>query len=182
MTPLDDLAAQVRAGFSGDGPVALVAAPGRVNLIGDHTDYSEGFVLPAAIDRECVVGWRATTSGHLTMRSQQFDGLVDISSSGRVSAASVEPSWGRFAAGVVAALADRGGSLPGADLVISSNVPAGSGLSSSSALTVALTLALGDAAGFVLDRRELARIALDAEVTRDGRARWAHGPAGVAVR
>ncbi|HEX2737003.1 MAG TPA: galactokinase family protein, partial [Acidimicrobiia bacterium] len=44
MTPLDDLAAQVRAGFSDDGPVALVAAPGRVNLIGDHTDYNEGFV------------------------------------------------------------------------------------------------------------------------------------------
>jgi galactokinase len=168
MTPLDDLAAQVRAGFSDDGPVALVAAPGRVNLIGDHTDYNEGFVLPAAIDRECVVGWRATTSGHLTMRSRQFDGLVDISSSGRVNAASVEPSWGRFAAGVVAALADRGGSIPGADLVISSTVPAGSGLSSSSALAVALTLALGDAAGFVLDRRELARIALDAEVRATG--------------
>ncbi len=168
MTPLDDLAAQVRAGFSDDGPVALVAAPGRVNLIGDHTDYNEGFVLPTAIDRECVVGWRATTSGHLTMRSRQFEGLVDISSSGRVNAASVEPSWGRFAAGVVAALAARGGSPPGADLVISSTVPAGSGLSSSSALAVALTLALGDAAGFVLDRRELARIALDAEVRATG--------------
>lgn len=168
MTPLDDLAAQVRACFSDNGPVALVAAPGRVNLIGDHTDYNEGFVLPIAIDRECVVGCRPTTTGRLTMRSQQFDGLVDISSSGRTRVATVEPSWGRFVAGVVAALADRGGSLQGAELVISSTVPAGSGLSSSSALAVALTLAVSGAAGFVLDRRELARVALDAEVRATG--------------
>jgi galactokinase len=143
-------------------------APGRVNLIGDHTDYCEGFVLPMAIDRDCLVAVAPRGDGRVRARSLDVDGLVDIPAGTGADPRTVEPAWGRFVAGAVCALAERGARLTGLDLVVSSTVPAGSGLSSSSALSVALTLALADAGGLVLDRIETAVAALDAEVRATG--------------
>ena len=158
----------VRAELGGPDGLRFVRAPGRVNLIGDHTDYAEGFVLPMAIDRECLVGLRRTDDGRVRARSLELTGEVDIAADGSDDARTVEPHWGGFVAGAVQSLAARGATLPGLELAISSTVPAGSGLSSSSALSVALTLALADTAGLELPADEVARSALDAEIRATG--------------
>src|SRR5215207_9507033 len=124
-------------------------APGRVNLIGDHTDYNEGFVLPVAIDLSCVV--RATTNadGVVRLRSEAVGGEVEL-------------------AGVVGTLSERGRPAVGIDAVISSTIPLGAGLSSSAALEVALALALCDAASFELPQLELAVACQEAEQVATG--------------
>jgi len=143
-------------------------APGRVNLIGDHTDYCEGFVLPMAIDRACLVDATPSADGRVRARSLQLDGDVDVAADGRDDPATIEPAWGRFVAGAVHELTARGARVPGVDLTVSSTVPAGSGLSSSSALSVALTMALADASGLALTQVDVARAALAAEVRATG--------------
>src|SRR5829696_8365230 len=144
-------------------------APGRVNLMGDHTDYNDGFVLPLAVDRACTVRVREPSPGRadeaIQAISHQFDGRVTVAIDGGTEPATVEPPWGRFVAGVVRALAERGISVLPAELDVDTTVPVGSGLSSSSALAVALTLALG---GDVLDRVDAARAASAAETAASG--------------
>ncbi len=144
-------------------------APGRVNLIGDHTDYNDGFCLPLAIDRECLVTGTPGADGRVRVRSRELDGPVDLAADGSDDPSGVEPAWGRFVAGVLRALRELGRPPTGFDGTIASTVPPGSGLSSSSALSVALTLALGDAGALDLpDRRVVARAALRAEVLATG--------------
>ncbi len=144
-------------------------APGRVNLIGDHTDYNDGFCLPLAIDRECVVSGSPRADGRVTLRSEEIAGVVDVAADGSDDPGSVEPGWGRFVAGVLRALADLGREPVGFDGIVTSTVPAGSGLSSSSALSVALTLALAEVAALDWDDlREVARTALAGEVLATG--------------
>ncbi|MGZ6976578.1 MAG: galactokinase, partial [Acidimicrobiia bacterium] len=139
------------------------------NLIGDHTDYNDGFCLPLAIDRECVVAGAPTSGDRITFRSQQLPGEVDIAADGRDDPGRVEPRWGGFVAGVVRTLRTLGWEATGFDGTIASTGPPGSGLSSSSALSVALTLALAEAGNFDWDDlREVARAALDAEVLATG--------------
>jgi len=143
-----------------------VTAPGRVNLMGDHTDYNDGFVLPLAIDRACTVRVTdATNRDEVRASSAQLDGLVRVAVDGTTTPSTVEPAWGRFVAGVVRVLVDRGASVGPADLHVDTTVPVGSGLSSSSALAVALTLALG---GDGLDRTDAARVASAAETLATG--------------
>ncbi len=190
-----DLAALDRAaGFPAGSRVW--AAPGRVNLIGDHTDYNDGwclplainrwtlvggsiapsntdyndgFCLPLAIDRERVVTGRPKSDGRVTVRSRQLAGEVEVAADGHDDPSRVEPPWGRFVAGVVRALAELGREPTGFDGTVTSTVPAGSGLSSSSALSVALTLAIAEAGDFDWDDlREVARAALHAEVLATG--------------
>lgn len=131
--------------------------------MGDHTDYHDGFVLPVAIDRETVVGFRPTTDGHVRLRSLDLDGAVNVSADGTADPAAVEPPWGRMVAAVVRALATRGRSPVGIDGALVSTVPIGAGLSSSAALAVAVAGALCDAAAMTLPPAELARVAQDAE-------------------
>lgn len=146
-----------------------VRAPGRVNLIGDHTDYNDGFCLPLAIDRECVVTGSPRSDGRVTVRSRELPGEVDVAADGSTDPSRVEPPWGRFVAGVVTALGELGREPAGLDATVASTVPAGSGLSSSSALSVALTLALAEAGDLDWDDlREVARTALRAEVLATG--------------
>jgi len=135
-------------------------APGRVNLIGDHTDYHDGFVLPLAVDRDCVVAARPRDDGRVTAQSLELPGVVDVAADGSDEPVSVEPSWGRYVAGVVRALVEAGRAPSGVDAVLSSSVPAGSGLSSSAALEVAVALALG---GSALPSRVLALACQHAE-------------------
>ncbi len=112
---------------------------------------------------------RPTTDGRVTVRSHELDGAVDVAADGRDDPATVEPAWGRFVAGVVRALAERGREPVGFDGTVTSSVPAGSGLSSSSALSVALTLALAEAGDFDWDDlREVAHAALHGEVLATG--------------
>jgi galactokinase len=150
------------------GRARFFRAPGRVNLIGDHTDYCDGFVLPMAIDRDCLVAVAPGRDGRVRARSLEAEGEVDVAADGSTEPRSVEPAWGRFVAGVITSLTSAGVAVPPVEVVVSSTVPTGSGLSSSSALSVALTLALQDAAGASMSRIELARTALDAEVRATG--------------
>ena len=137
-------------------------APGRVNLIGDHTDYNEGLVLPMAIDLECVVRAHRRRDGMVRVRSLDVEGGGDLAADGSLDPDSAA-GWVRYAAGVVRALAERGRPPVGIDAVVSSTVPVGSGLSSSAALEVSLALALCDAADFVLSPLDLALACQQAE-------------------
>jgi galactokinase len=131
------------------GAVIAVRAPGRVNLIGDHTDYNEGFVLPLAIDLETVVRARPRDDAEIRLHSETS-------------------GWDRYAAGVAEVLAARGRADVGIEGTISSSVPVGAGLSSSAALEVALALALCAAAGFELPPLELALACQEAELVATG--------------
>src|SRR3954452_2357734 len=126
-------------------------APGRVNLIGDHTDYNEGFVLPLAIDLECVVRSRPRADGEVRIGWLDGDHGSD-----------------RYADAVAAALERRGRPAGGGDAEGTSTVPVGSGLSSSAALEVALALALCEAAEFSLAPVALALACQEAERAATG--------------
>jgi galactokinase len=135
-----------------------VFAPARVNLIGEHTDYSGGLVLPVAIDLGTTVAWQPL-DGIVRVRSVAFADAVEIDADGGGDVA----GWGRYVAAVVALLHEHGRPAAGIDAVVSSTVPIGSGLSSSAALTVSLALALCRAASFELEPLELARLMQEAE-------------------
>jgi galactokinase len=148
--------------------VSTFRAPGRVNLIGDHTDYNEGFVLPIAIDLACVVESRPTSNGVVRLRSENADGEGELAADGSDEPHGVQPTWARYAAGVLRTLAERGRPPVGLEAVVSSAIPVGSGLSSSAALEVAIGLALCDAAGFSLAPVELALACQEAEQVATG--------------
>jgi galactokinase len=143
-------------------------APGRVNLIGDHTDYNEGFVLPLALDLECVVRARRREDGVVRVHSTEFDGEVEVPADGRTEPGRVEPPWGRLVAGVVRSLGARGRAPVGLDAELHSTVPVGKGLSSSAAVEVALALALCAEGGLALDTVELALACQEAEQLATG--------------
>ena len=135
-------------------------APGRVNLIGEHTDYSGGLVLPVAIDRRVTVRWRPDPAA-IRLRSAEFPETVELGADGTARLGLT--GWVRYAAAIAELLRERGRPAAGLDGTVSSTVPVGAGLSSSAALTVALALALCRAAEFELPRIELARVAREAE-------------------
>jgi galactokinase len=144
------------------------SAPGRVNLIGDHTDYNEGFVLPVAIDLCCTVRAKPRADGLVRVRSLDAESEIELAADGSTRPEDVAVPWGRYVAGVVGMLAERGRPAVGIDAVVSSTIPLGAGLSSSAALEVALALALCDAAAFELPPLELARACQEAEQVATG--------------
>ncbi len=127
-------------------------APGRVNLIGEHTDYNDGLVLPAALDLECRVTAAPSASGRLTARSAAFEG----ERSWTLGRFERRGDWSDYVAGVAAELGRLGVAVPAADLVIDSTVPIGAGLSSSAALEVAVGLALASLAATPITPLDLA--------------------------
>lgn len=135
-------------------------APGRLNLIGDHTDYADGFVLPMAIDRDVVVVFRPRADGMVVVVSEAFPTPVrcPVHEAGQRL-----HGWGAYVQGVVGALRDAGHELVGVDAVVASDVPVGAGLSSSAALELAVARALTWAAGSAWDGREIARLCQRAE-------------------
>ncbi|MFW0786924.1 galactokinase [Gordonia sp. CPCC 206044] len=134
-------------------------APGRLNLIGEHTDYNLGYALPIALQFGTTVTFRADPeSTVLTAVSDSEDGRVDI---GLDTSPGAVEGWGAYLAGCVWALREAGHTTPGGRLEITSTVPVGSGLSSSAALECAVLLAL--TADHDLPRHELARLAQRAE-------------------
>ncbi len=144
----------------------LFRAPGRVNLIGEHTDYNDGFVLPMAIDRETCVAAAARPDRRVRVFSLNADehAEFDLDHPG----ARERGIWLDYVEGVAQALERRGVRLGGADLVISSDVPTGAGLSSSAALEVSTGLALASVSGREVDRVELALAGQEAEHTYVG--------------
>lgn len=119
---------------------SVARAPGRVNLIGDHTDYTGGLVLPMAIDRDTTIEF--SPQGSVQLVSSDFDGEVrfDLPVG---DPSTIRPEWGRYVAGVAAAMAERSMPTTGFRGRVSTSVPIGGGLSSSAALEVAAALAFG---------------------------------------
>jgi len=127
----------------------VARAPGRVNLIGDHTDYTGGLVMPMAIDRATTIEFEPSSDVRLT--SGDFNGTVNfalpthgsLTSPAAFAPSAVTPPWGRYVAGVAAAMIERGFTPRGFAGRVSTTVPIGGGLSSSAALEVAAALAFG---------------------------------------
>lgn len=140
---------------------ALYRAPGRVNLIGEHTDYNGGFVLPAALDFFCLVAASRRSDAQLAVYSENFNEVVHLDL--RQEALRRAGTWGDYPAGVAWALLDAGFALRGANLYIRGEVPLGAGLSSSAALEVAVGYALLDLAGIEIDLRQLPKLCQRAE-------------------
>ena len=129
-------------------------APGRVNLIGEHTDYNDGFVMPVAIDRFTTVDVAPRRDRSLAVRSAAYPDAVTIDLDWPGDGPS--GTWSDYVRGVAAVLERDGFRLTGAALTIASDVPIGAGLSSSAALEVAVGYALLDHAGHAVDRTALA--------------------------
>jgi galactokinase len=136
-------------------------APGRVNLIGEHTDYNDGFVMPVAIDRSTTVEIVPRGDRLLVVRTAAYSDTVTIDLD-RPGGGPLG-TWSDYVRGVAAVLERRGFPLRGADLTIASDVPIGAGLSSSAALEVAVGYALLDQAGHAIDRTALAQACQEAE-------------------
>ena len=156
------------ATFAGREADGLWSAPGRVNLIGEHTDYNDGFVLPFAIDRRALVALGARDDGMLRVASTLSDEVVELplaelaaaQAGGRLN------GWSAYPLGVAWVLGAYGADLaavPGADLLIDSNVPVGAGLSSSAAIESAVAIALNEVWQLGLTPETLARVGQRAE-------------------
>lgn len=138
----------------GAAPDGVWQAPGRVNLIGEHTDYNEGFVLPFAIDKTAKVAMRVRADSTVRLLSTfGGHGLVEADIN------ALEPGsgegWSRYPLGVAWALQERGVTVPGFDLLLDSDVPLGAGLSSSHAIECAVITALNDLTGSGFAAEEL---------------------------
>ena len=150
---------EFRRRFGGE-PAVVVRAPGRVNLIGEHTDYNEGFVLPLAIDRWVRIAARPRSDGRVTVHS------VDLNDEGSFSLGGQgEPSreWIDYVRGIAWALQDAGRTLTGFDAVLSGDVPVGAGLSSSAAREMAAARAFAAVSGFAWEPVAMARAGQRAE-------------------
>lgn len=145
MTVASSAAAAFRSTF-GTEPAGLWAAPGRVNLIGEHTDYNDGFVLPFALPQQVVAAAAGRDEPGWVVCSDVADEPVTFTS----SAPGEVGGWAAYAAGVVWALEDAGFTVPPARIALASDVPVGAGVSSSAALESAVLTALADLGGLDL--------------------------------
>jgi len=162
---VNELARQTAIAFkngSSREPRWIAAAPGRVNVIGEHTDYNDGFVLPMAIERYTVIAASPNNTDRITLRSTAGDGVVTVD-----LAQPLKPGpkghWGNYPIGVIAGFVARGVKPPGFDAVFNSTVPFGGGLSSSAALEVATATLLEAATGQTLDPVDKALLCQKAE-------------------
>jgi galactokinase len=150
-----------RASF-GREPDGVWAAPGRVNLIGEHTDYNDGFVLPLALSQQTVAAAAISTDGRSRARSLQSPDEIVSFAATDIAPGQVD-GWGRYVAGVAWALRKSGAVVGDLDLVVDSDVPLGAGLSSSAALECAVAAAWSDLFGTALGATALAEICQRAE-------------------
>jgi galactokinase len=145
----------------GKAPEIVASAPGRVNLIGEHTDYNEGFVFPMAIDFTVRVAITRRKDSHLRFYS------VEYKDRKRATLPTLryrkEDRWANYPKGIIAEFLERGHSLGGMDITIHGEIPQGAGLSSSAALEIATGLAIQDLYGIEMGREELAKLAQHAE-------------------
>lgn len=160
-----DMKSEIEEAFRrqfGAEPEFVARAPGRVNLIGEHTDYNEGFVLPMAIDREILIAAdRNCPEGIVELYSADYEEIDSFSTFHLQKSQS--RIWPNYVRGVIATLNARGLKIPGFRALISGNVPRGSGLSSSAALEVATATLLNEMGNYLLDGKEIALLAQKAE-------------------
>lgn len=126
----------------GYAPDLTVQAPGRVNLIGEHTDYNDGFVLPCAINYQTVISCAPRSDRQIRVLAADYDNQQDLFSLDAPIASHANLRWANYVRGVIKHLQLRNAHFGGADLAISGNVPQGAGLSSSASLEVAVGQAI----------------------------------------
>ncbi|MDP0492227.1 MAG: galactokinase [Verrucomicrobiota bacterium JB023] len=162
-TSLSDLAADAQAQLKhhyGKDATFVAAAPGRVNLIGEHIDYCDGFVLPLAIERYIVIAAVPNGTSQVRARSGDADeAVIDLSEKMAIN----DLKWSNYLRGVIDGFQKRGHVIPGFDAIVVSSVPTGGGLSSSAALECAMATLLEAIVDTTLDTKEKALLAQKAE-------------------
>ena len=166
---LTTLVSQASVGL-GCTPDVIAAAPGRVNLIGEHIDYCDGFVMPFALDRNIVIAAKRTNSETATLRSA---GMPTATISLAAPQVIGEPTWTNYLRGVIDGFQKLGYTIPGFDAYIVSSVPGGAGLSSSAALECATATLLEGLLGVALTKKQKALLCQKAEHN------FAHVPCGI---
>ncbi|MBI3153241.1 MAG: galactokinase [Chloroflexi bacterium] len=166
MNIIDQIITRYQENF-GQMPDHIARAPGRVNLLGEHVDYNDGFVLPAAIDRATYVAFSPTDAPHSTLvaadfNQQTFFSAESISSKTQADASPL-PEWGLYPAGVMWSLMQENLSVPSINAVFASDVPRGSGLSSSASVEMAFMIAWQTLGGWALPPMQLALLSQKAE-------------------
>jgi galactokinase len=139
----------------------MVRAPGRINLIGEHTDYNDGFVMPGAVDREIWFAVSPSDNGRTIVHALQYgeDAELDISDPAVVT----QPAWANYLLGVLRQLKDQNFSIQPFQCVVGGNIPSGAGMSSSAALECGFGMAMNLLNGHDIPRMEIARMGLWAE-------------------
>ena len=141
----------------------VIKAPGRVNLIGEHTDYNDGFVLPCAIEYATVVAVSARTDNHVNVIALDYEGESDEFLLDETIEFVEDKMWANYVRGVVSELKKRGFSLKGCNIAITGNVPQGAGLSSSAALEVGIADAFNQLCSLNISKKDIALISQAAE-------------------
>lgn len=134
----------------------LVRSPGRINMIGEHTDYNDGFVMPAAIDKEIIFALAPSGTANTTIHALNFQETIDVdmNNTQRVT----QPAWANYLLGVIRQLTDRDHLLKPFVCAFGGNIPAGSGMSSSAALECGFAFAMNELNGLQIPKVELAKI------------------------
>ena len=145
----------------GRQPEWIAAAPGRVNIIGEHTDYNDGFVLPMAIERWTVIAGSPASEPRAVIHSELIGSTAEIPLISPITRG--EPGWANYVRGVLAGFQEMSVSIGGFDALMDSTVPLGSGLSSSAALEVAAATFIEAVSGRTLDPVEKALLCQRAE-------------------
>lgn len=164
MISKEQIAARYTSVF-GDAPTHIVRSPGRINIIGEHTDYNEGFVLPTAIDKAIYVGVGKRNDTVIRLYAEDFEEYFEVA---LADIRPVDKGWPNYVLGVVNQLVLRGEAVGGFDMYIDGDVPLGAGLSSSAALECAAGFALNVLFDLKIDRVDIAKIGQLAEHTYAG--------------
>src|SRR5271170_5911151 len=152
LTPAGAMEAEFKRRFGAHvGRFVEVSAPGRVNLIGEHTDYNDGFVFPMAIDRTTTILGRSRNDGIIRLFSTAQNQMVEFGIDREVT--KLPPTWSLYARGVAESLRAKGFLSRGMDAIMASDVPIGGGLSSSASFEIAMALAL-----LTVNQREMDRV------------------------
>jgi len=141
----------------------VIKAPGRVNLIGEHTDYNDGFVLPCAIEYATLIAVSARDDNRVSVIALDYEGETDVFSLNEPIEFVENKMWANYVRGVVSELINRGYSLQGCNIAITGNVPQGAGLSSSAALEVGIADTFNQQCKLNISKEELALISQAAE-------------------
>jgi galactokinase len=161
-SPHADLKQQFVQTFGQGGRIHIIRAPGRVNLIGEHTDYNDGFVFPMAIEPEVRFVCRSRDDGAVRIATTIDPGnIAEFSVQEKITRG--EPKWANYSKGVAAELLGAGIPLTGMEVLISNTLPVGGGLSSSAAIEVGTGICFLTLAGLTMDRMRLALLCQKAE-------------------
>lgn len=166
MNIIDHISAIYRTKF-GSAPVHIARAPGRVNLLGEHVDYNDGFVLPAAIDRATYIAFSPTDTPHSTLVAADFAQQILFSAESVLTKTQADssplPDWGHYPAGIMWSLLEEKLPISSMNAVFASDVPRGSGLSSSASVEMAFMLAWQTLSGWILPPMQRALLGQKAE-------------------